>query len=327
MTTTSSRRRRASTGPERPHAPPPPTQRDEDKLVRLGLKVSPPNKKNGEDTNGNGLAYPSNEGTHPPIQLLNPPRPTSTDMCAPIIRPLKRTREHNVSESDISVLDIGPSLTQLDNRTSAGEPIPDETRIRESRCSLRNGPLGPLDPYPYPPRSRLNDIHSYYQHHRARAEVIDSEPVSADSEVSPAVESLPNLSLRRRQPDLYLNLQHRTGLRAPPRRRVSRSSSPFTGDIHCLGYGFGFGGYEGVQEQSNFYIVENDLAGDIRSRAFSSSHDPVEVSHSAQIAPRRVRFPIGSWDRRSSDLFSTGLAEYEQELELFPSVDLGEMMN
>lgn len=336
MATTSASRRRASASPDPPHASPPPTQRDGDNPVRLRLKVSPPNKKHGDDTNGNGQTDPPNEATHPRIQLPNPSPSTSTNMCAPIIRPLKRTREHDVSESDISVLDLGPSLTQLDNRASAGEPTLAETRsaplnaatrIRESRFSLRNGPLGPLDPYPYPPRSRLNDVHSYYQHQRARAEVIDSEPVSADSDVSPADESLPNLTLRRHQPELYLDLRHRTGLRAPPRRRVSRSRSPFTGDIHCLGYGFGFGGYERVQDQSSFYIVESDLGGDIRSTARSSSHESVEVSHSAQAGPRRVRYPIGSWDRRSSDLFTTGLPEYEQELELFPGVDVDEMVN
>lgn len=331
MTTTSTPRRRISAGSDASHSShTPPNHSGEDKPVRLGLKLSPPRKQTEEDAKENAQTDPPNQVSAPRPRQSNPSPSISINMCAPIIRPLKRSREHDASESDISVLDLGPSVTQSDMHSSAGDPTFSETRVAMLNAAIRvhESQLGlqhrPLEPYPYPQRRRSNDGTSYYPVQRASAEECESEPVSSGSNVSPADESLPALTLRHHQPELHIDLQSRTGLRAPPRRRALRVRGPIAGDIHCLGYGWGFGGYDRVQEQSDFYIIESDSEGGIRSTT-SSVHGQ-EALNSAQAA-RRVGHAVGTWDRRSSDLFTTGLSEYEQGLELFPGVEVDDIVD
>lgn len=323
MTTTSTPRRRTSAGSNNSHHPrTPPSQHDQDKPVRLRLKLSPTSKKNEEAANKNTQAEPPGESSHPPLCLPSQTLSASIDMCAPIIRPLKRSREHDISESDISVLDLGPSLTRPDiNHLPPGDPTVAATRILEAELRSRR----PLEPYPNPPRPRPNERDASYAIQRRRAEESESEPVSSGSNVSPTDESLPPISLRRNQQELHLDLQMRTGLRAPPRRRV-RVRTPVTGDIHLLGYGWGFGGHERVQDRSDFYIVESDSEGYIHSTS-AAVHGSAEDRPSTRAARRRAGYPVGSWDRRSSDLFTTGLSHYEQTLDLFPEVEVDDMVN
>lgn len=324
--TTSTSRRRTSAGSSRSRSSRTPSnRRNEDKPTRLRLKLSPPSKENEESTAENTQTVPPSETSRPPPRQPRQSSTASIDMCAPIIRPLKRTRVHDTSESDISVLDLGPSLTQPDRRIPTGDPtlavtrtalLNAATRILEAEIRARH----PLPAHPNPPPPPLsNEVNAYQPIQRPRAEESESEPVSSGSNLSPADESLPPISLRHQHPELHVDLQPRTGLRAPPRRRrISRITGPYTGDIHLLGYGYGFGGYERVQERSDFYVVESDSEGDIRSTS-------ADASQSAQAARRRLEHPAGSWDRHGSDLFTTGLSEYEQSLELFPGVEIDEM--
>lgn len=289
--------------------------------IRLKLKLGPPGERHERDAPANGSLPPD-----PPRHAISRQLPRSTpspslSAGAPIIRPIVRSREHVVSESDISVLDLGPSLTESHLQRPVRTPAP----ASATRFSLLNSAVHASEfHHGFQPRS--NEPSAYLPSQQVRTDPDpDVELSTSDSNVSPTNDQpLVPLSIRRRRPPLRLSIPRDSGLRAPPRRRVSRNRVPFTGDIHCLGYGHGFGGYEQVHEWSDFYICEEDSDGEFLP---SVSHGPWETPLSVRAAARRARRAFGQWDRRSSDLFTTGLSEYERDLGLFSDGAVDDMVN
>lgn len=98
------------------------------------------------------------------------------------------------------------------------------------------------------------------------------------------------------------------GLRAPP-RRPGRPN--LTGDIHCLGYGYGFEGFEAHQDRSDFFIIGDEMSPILNPRSSTST--------TASSGSQQAKRSRGTWRRRSWDLLTTGLSEFEQTMDLFPN--------
>lgn len=340
MTVSGPSRRRLSNGSARLH--PSVNQPSDGPPIRLKFRLSSPDNQDGEDSSNENTQAPPCKPTSIRLHVSTPR--SSASAGAPIIRPIARSREHVISESDISVLDLGPSLTQ----SHLHQPVPALSALHEERNARLNAVArasrahryGPTSYNRWPPQVLLSEANARQPARPRHAEASEFEPVSPDSNVSPQNDQsrLP-LTLRRHQEELRLGLpptqrfplsmrRHQAnphvdvpsspgpGLRTPP-RRPGRPN--LTGDIHCLGYGHGFGGFESYQDRSDFCISGDEMSF-MLNRVLSTPARHASTS-------RRARPSLGTWDRRSSDLFTTGLSEIEQDEDLFPADGGEEMVN
>ncbi|KAJ5195443.1 uncharacterized protein N7498_008881 [Penicillium cinerascens] len=281
--------------------------------------------------------------------------------CAPLLAPRtvppvpRHNRLHFPSESDISALDIGPSLIQTHSQrtaqslrltpapiasrtgflrvlpvtrspntppeTSWSDSFPEITRPDRPRSRLRIEDLEPnavapgsasispqflttrlnhqsaLHAFPEPFGFRLQEpVRPDRPRGRFCIEDLDSEAVTSDSaSISPEL----LLSNRIRRQETLHQLPY-----PPFLYRTWRGPTPIAGDIHMLGYGYGYGARK---------YTHVDLAMNL---------DPGNNITSASQLPSQHHAPppVGPYDSYPN-AFMAGMADYGRSLEIYKSLE------
>lgn len=329
------------------------------KPVRINLELRPPDIKT---ENQDEDALTDHDAPNDPLlssSHLNVQQTTVTraPLLAPkTVSPVPRlNRLHFPSESDISALDIGPSLIQTHLQRTAQSVRPTPAPIASRTGYLRvlpvtrwpNSPLEtrwsgsfPEIARPDRPRSRLcvedlqpnavasgspstspeflssrlnqqNALHSLSEPFAFRPqeparpgrprssfciEDLNTGAVTSDSaSISPEL-ILPNRI--RRQETLHQ-------LPYPPfLYRTWRGPTPIAGDIHMLGYGYGYG----ARKYTHLDLAMNLDSG---NNITSASQLP---------SPHHAPPPVGPYDSYPN-VFTAGMADYGRSLELYKSLE------
>lgn len=180
-----------------------------------------------------------------------------------------RHRPANLSEGEISVLDLGPSLQPSLETTPT--PI---SRIR------RNGGLMSENPGLYTALASLATDDDGNER-QLRTEDLESEAVSSASEVS---NPHPLSQRQRRQNIIIPRCPGPVSYGPRPVRQLRDSRVASSGDVQNLGHGYGYG--YGYSMQDNHLYFSDELNSHIMARS---------VPHSPRSPPaplRRVLYPV-----------------------------------
>lgn len=272
--------------------------------THIKLKLSPPqtaakDKNDPAPTNENHQTdAPPNRLFFPHLELLSPtPTGSTIDTTA---RATGHSRACVVSESEISVLDLGPSLANPHGEfPDAPHEYPPSSPERDFFRTKRRVPPAQADPG-----------HTDTSGQSLPGESLDPGAVIAGSA---SVVNDPPLYLRRHQPELHVSMP-------PPNpssslRRSYRNRVPLSGDIHQLGYGYGYDGFD-----RDHFHAEDEPDRDIR--ASSVSHSPCSLSsvRPARLAVHRSRSSFGGMDKEYTVLFTANMSEDESSSQLFTGV-------
>ena len=327
--------------------------------MRVDLELRPPEIKaenQDEDalTDHDAPNDPLLSSSHQNVQHTTP---TRASLLAPrTVPPVpRRNLLHFPSESDISALDIGPSLIQTHSQRTA-----QSVRLTPAPIASRTGFLRvlPVTRWPNtPPEIRwsgsLPEItRPGRPRSRLRVEELESNAVASGSaSISPeflttrpnqqsALHSLPGPFTFRPQeparpdrpgsrfcvedldfgtvtsdsasisPELLLSNRIRRQetlhqLPYPPfLYRTWRGPTPIAGDIHMLGYGYGYGARK---------YTHVDLAMNLDSGN--------NITYASQLpSPHHAPPPVGPYDSYPN-IFTAGMADYERSLELYKSLE------
>lgn len=327
--------------------------------MRINLELRPPEIK-AENRDEDALT--DHDAPNDPLLSsshlnLEQTTPTRAPLLAPRIDPAvpRRNRLHFPSESDISALDIGPSLIQTHSQHTA-----QSVRLTPAPIASRTGFLRvlPVTRWPNtPPETRWSGSFPEItrpDRPRSRLRVEDLEPnavTSGSASISPgflttrlnhqsALKSFPEPFAFRPQeparpdrprgrvciedldsgavtsdsasisPEILLSNRIRRQetlhqLPYPPfLYRTWRGPTPTAGDIHMLGYGYGYGARK---------YTHVDLAMNL---------DPGNNVTSASQLPSPYHAPplVGPYDSYPN-AFMAGMADYERSLEIYRSLE------
>ncbi|KAJ5585582.1 uncharacterized protein N7459_005382 [Penicillium hispanicum] len=262
---------------------------------RLRLRLSPAVIKSEDTDDVPPIQHHQVPAASPPVTTSAENSHSPSSDSAPSLAPPPTIRSRVLSESDISVLDLGPSLTN----THLGrdhEPYLHASHMMGGALDLCMTPRTIIRL-----RTRAQAISGGDSldgtQRLLRTDDLESVAVTSDSA---SVNNDHSISLYARRHDAVHNI---SGMMLPS------IPVPLTGDIHSVGYGYGFDGYN----RSHFFIA-GDPEREISQLAAESTPRPMRA-----LSFRAHRsFEISDEDfvvARDAEV-----ARQEQRMSLFPNV-------
>ncbi|KAJ5083902.1 hypothetical protein NUU61_008481 [Penicillium alfredii] len=263
----------------------------ETKSLRITLKLRPPKVQPEEVT------VTQDQSPTQPISVDRWPSSHNNRETSTIPTSL-RNRGCVLSESEISVLDLGPSLTS---------PWPQHSNTASANTAARLTPSSTSDPHiDMPllgagtvllPTGSDSDHCETFVDPQLHSE--DLESVAVTSETMSFSNENPLWLRHRRRNDVLVTI--------PPANRFFAY-----GDLHNLGYGYGHAGFA----RGHFYIADEP---DCEIRSLSVPHSP-KSPHPARPVVQRSKTSFGGMDLEFVALRNAEMARMEQSQELFPGI-------